>query len=133
MNAKPTDGTGASFVAAPGRILVVDDDRAIREGLSRVLAGEGYEVETAADAETALRRVPAMAPEIIITDLNLPGKDGLELISEVGELGIEATLIVLTGYGSIDTAVEATRRGAYDYLEKPVDRKRLATVVRKGL
>jgi DNA-binding NtrC family response regulator len=122
-----------SFVEAPGRILVVDDDRAIREGLSRVLVGEGYEVETAADAETALRRVPAFAPEIIITDLSLPGKDGLALISEIGELGVETTLIVLTGYGSIDTAVEATRRGAYDYLEKPVDRKRLTTVVRKGL
>jgi len=133
VSTKAEDGRNASFVEAPGRILVVDDDRTIREGLSRVLAGEGYEVETAEDAEAALRRLPALAPEIIITDLSLPGKSGLDLISEVGELGIETTLIVLTGYGSIDTAVEATRLGAYDYLEKPVDRKRLTTIVRKGL
>ncbi len=123
----------ASFVEAPGRILVVDDDESIREGLSRVLAGEGYEVETAGDAETALRCLGALTPEVIITDLNLPGKDGLALISEIRELGIETTLIVLTGYGSIDTAIEATRQGVYDYLEKPVDRSRLVTSVRKGL
>ncbi|MGQ0721274.1 MAG: sigma-54-dependent transcriptional regulator [Candidatus Eiseniibacteriota bacterium] len=117
----------------PGRILVVDDEETIRQGLSRVLVGEGYAVDTAADAESALRLALASPPDLVISDLHLPGKNGLELIAELQERGDEATFVVLTGHGSIDSAIEATRRGVYDYLVKPIDRPRLTTVVRKGL
>jgi DNA-binding NtrC family response regulator len=119
--------------AASARILVVDDEESIRQGLSRVLAAEGYTVDTAPDAESALRVALASPPDLVISDLNLPGRNGLELIAELQERGDEATFVVLTGHGSIDSAIEATRRGVYDYLVKPIDRPRLTTVVRKGL
>jgi DNA-binding NtrC family response regulator len=115
------------------RILVVDDDDSIRRGLSRVLTEQGYEVEVAADAEHAWRHVVSSGADLVITDLTLPGKSGMDLIADVRDRGIEVTVVVLTGTGSIASAVEATRRGVYDYLVKPVDRERLITVVRKAL
>ncbi len=115
------------------RILVVDDDESIRRGLSRVLAEQGYEVEVAADAESAWRQVASSSADLVITDLTLPGRSGMEFIADIRERGFEVTIVVLTGTGSIASAVEATRRGVYDYLVKPVDRERLTTVVRKAL
>lgn len=115
------------------RILVVDDDEPIRKGLARVLSESGYHVDVAADAESAWRFVLATSPDLVITDLTLPGRNGMEFIADVQERGIEVTLIVLTGHGSIDSAIEATRRGVYDYLVKPIDRERLTTAVRKAL
>jgi DNA-binding NtrC family response regulator len=115
------------------RILVVDDEEPIRKGLARVLSEQGYAVDAAADAESAWRLLLATSPDLVITDLTLPGRDGMEFIADVQERGIEVTLLVLTGHGSIDSAVEATRRGVYDYLVKPIDRERLTTAVRKAL
>jgi DNA-binding NtrC family response regulator len=115
------------------RILVVDDDESIRRGLQRVLSAEGYDVEVAPDAETARARALSTVPDLVVTDLNLPGRGGMELIGEIRERGLEVTLVVLTGHGSIGSAVEATKLGVYDYLVKPVDRERLLTVVGKAL
>ncbi|MFN8176901.1 MAG: sigma-54 dependent transcriptional regulator [bacterium] len=127
-----TEQTPGAAESKP-HVLVVDDDESIRKGLQRVLSAEGYAVDVAADAETAWRRVVSSLPDLVITDLNLPGRNGMEFIADVQERGIETTLVVLTGHGSIDSAVEATRRGVYDYLVKPIDRERLTTVVRKAL
>jgi DNA-binding NtrC family response regulator len=115
------------------RILVVDDEEPIRKGLTRVISGLGHEVEAAVDAEEALQKALENPPDLVVTDLQLPGRDGLELVSDLKERGIEATLVVLTAHGSIDSAIEATRRGVYDYLVKPVDTERLSTVIMKGL
>ncbi len=115
------------------RILVVDDDESIRRGLERVLSAQGYDVESVADAAAATQRVLAAPPDLVITDLNLPGAGGIELIGDLRERGLELTVVVLTGHGSIGSAVEATKLGVYDYLVKPVDRERLLTVVGKGL
>jgi DNA-binding NtrC family response regulator len=93
----------------------------------------GLDVDLAADAESALEKALAAPPDLIITDLNLPSRSGMELIGDLQERGIDATLVVLTAHGTIDSAVDATRRGVYDYLVKPVDRERLTTVVQKGL
>ena len=113
------------------RILVVDDDESIRRGLSRVLTEAGYDVQVAADAESAWSKVVASGgPDLVITDLTLPGKSGMDLIAAVRDRGIEVTIVVLTGTGSIASAVEATRRGVYDYLVKPVDAPRTAVVPR---
>ncbi|MFN0152405.1 MAG: sigma-54-dependent transcriptional regulator [bacterium] len=115
------------------RILVVDDDDAIRRGVSRMLSEMGHDVDVAADAESAIEIARNTPPDLVLTDLNLPRRSGMDLIVDLQERGIEATLVVLTGHGSIDSAVEATRRGVYDYLVKPIDRERLIAVVRKGL
>ena len=125
--------TDAPTAAATARILVVDDEESIRKGISRALTDAGYEVEAVGDAEAALDRSLQSAPDLIITDLNLPGRSGMELIEELQQRSIETTLIVLTGHASIDSAVEAMRRGVYDYLEKPVDREKLTTTVRRGV
>ncbi len=144
-SASASDFGGADDAAATGaeraarmienrrRILVVDDDETIRRGLSRMLTEMGHDVDLAADAESAVERADNTHPDLVLTDLNLPGRSGMQLIVDLQERGIEATLVVLTGHGSIDSAVEATRRGVYDYLVKPVDRERLTAVVQKGL
>lgn len=115
------------------RVLVVDDEEPIRKGLARVVGGLGHDVEVAVDAEEALDAALENPPDLIITDLQLPGRSGLDLVSDLKEHGIESTLVVLTAHGTIDSAIEATRRGVYDYLVKPVETERLSTVIMKGL
>jgi two-component system response regulator HydG len=117
----------------PRRILVVDDEEFIRKGLARLITGMGHAVELAATAEEGLQSAASSPPDLIITDLQLPGMSGLQFVKEIQERGIESTLIVLTAHGTIDSAVEATRRGVYDYLTKPVESDRLQTVILKGL
>jgi two-component system, NtrC family, response regulator HydG len=120
-------------MGAPRRILVVDDEEQIRKGLARMVTDLGHSVELAADAEEGLEKALASAPDLIITDLQLPHRTGLELVAELQERGIESTFVVLTAHGTIDSAIEATRRGVYDYLTKPVDLERLEMVILKGL
>ncbi len=117
----------------PRRILVVDDEEPIRKGLARIVSGLGHTVDLAADAETALQIALERTPDLVITDLQLPGRSGIDLIADLNDHGIESTTVVLTAHGTIDSAVEATRRGVYDYLTKPVEPERLETVIRKGL
>jgi DNA-binding NtrC family response regulator len=115
------------------RILVVDDEEAIRKGLARVLAGMGHMVDLAANAEDALSMALLNPPDLVITDIQLPGRSGIELLSDLRGRGIDSTIVILTAYGTIDSALEATRRGAYDYLVKPVEPERFTTVIAKGL
>ena len=94
------------------KILVVDDHKTVRDGLRAWLGEFGYRnVEDAPDAETALEKVLIYPPDLIIVDLNLPGRSGLDLVGDLLQLGIETTMIVLTAHGSIDSAVQATSRG----------------------
>lgn len=115
------------------RILVVDDEEPIRKGVARLIETLGHQVELAADAEEALQKALSAPPDLVVTDLQLPGRSGMDLIGDLKDRGIEATLVVLTAHGTIDSAVDATRRGVYDYLVKPVEPDRLATVILKGL
>jgi DNA-binding NtrC family response regulator len=98
-----------------------------------MLSGLGHEVTTEESAEGALERMLTATPDLLITDLNLPGKSGLELIADLRRRRIDTTTLVLTGHASIDSAIEATRSGVYDYLVKPVDQERLESAVRKSL
>lgn len=102
-------------------ILVVDDDAPFRERLARALQRRGHVVTTAADADEALARARADSPERAIVDLRMPGRSGLELVTALLEIDPGTRVLVLTGYGSIPTAVEAIRRGACNYLQKPAD------------
>jgi two-component system response regulator AtoC len=114
------------------RILIVDDDDGLRESLELVLAAEGYEVSTAANADDALDLALTASPEVVLCDLRMPGMDGLELLPELGQRLPEATLIMMSAYGSADLAVEAMQRGAYDYLAKPFNPSELLLVLRKA-
>jgi DNA-binding NtrC family response regulator len=120
-------------MSEPRRILVVDDEEPIRKGLARIVTGMGHLVEVAGDVDEAIQRAITAPPDLIITDLQLPGRSGLDLVAELQERGLESTFVVLTAHGTIDSAVEATRRGVYDYLTKPVEPERLETVILRGL
>ena len=103
-----------------GRILVVDDDASIRETFELQLGRRGYEVETAESGEKALNLLQEFGPSLVITDLRMPGMDGLELLRRIRE-GSEADVVVITAHESMESAVAAMKAGAYDYLVKPLD------------
>ncbi len=104
-----------------GTILLVDDDEVFRERMARALRERGHPVVTAGDHAAALAAAAAQKPAFAVLDLRMPGPSGLTLIAPLLAISPEARLVVLTGYGSITSAVEALRAGAHDYLSKPVD------------
>ncbi len=115
------------------RILVADDEAASRKGLKALLSNWGYEVEEASDGEEALQRAVAFLPAVVVADLVMPKLDGLGLLKAIQEELPFATVIILTGHGTIETAVDAMRHGAYDYLTKPVDVARLRILIQRAL
>jgi DNA-binding NtrC family response regulator len=115
------------------RILVADDEEASRQGLKTLLTRWGYEVQDAANGKEALQKAGPFRPDVVITDLVMPEFDGLELLKSLHEELAFTTVIVLTGHGSIETAVSAMKQGAYDYLTKPVDVARLKVMIEKAL
>jgi DNA-binding NtrC family response regulator len=114
------------------KILVVDDETAARRGLVSLLSGWGYEVEEAADGHEALEKAVKGLPSVVITDLVMPRLDGHALLKSLREEVPFAAVILLTGQGTIETAVAAMREGAYDYLTKPVDVARLKLLIPKA-
>ncbi|NIN71442.1 MAG: response regulator, partial [Gemmatimonadetes bacterium] len=103
------------------RILVVDDDASIRETFELHLARQGHEVATAASAEDALALLPDFEPVLVITDIRMPGMDGIELLERVREANKDIDVLVITAHEDMKTAVSAMKAGAYDYLVKPLD------------
>jgi two-component system, NtrC family, response regulator len=115
------------------RILVADDDESLRRVTQMQLEEFGYEVATAADGPSALALLPEIRPALVITDLKMPGMSGLELLKQVRARHPETAVIMLTAFGTIETAVEAMRAGAYDYLTKPIDHEQLHLVVNRAM
>lgn len=103
------------------RVLVVDDDRVLRERMARAFRDRGFDVSAAGDADEAMTAVDERAPDRAVVDLRMPGRSGLELVRELRERLPDAKIVVLTGYGSIASAVEAMKLGATNYLSKPAD------------
>jgi two-component system response regulator HydG len=114
-------------------ILVVDDEPANRQVLARILTREGYDVEQADDGRQALELLRGGGFELVLTDLKMPGMDGLELLQAVRALGADVEVIVMTAYGTVEAAVGAMKDGAYDFITKPLRRVELVTTVRKAL
>ena len=114
------------------RILVVDDDESLRDSLALVLGSEGFEVSRAGDGEEALRRLGETPVDIVLCDLRMPGRDGLELLPDLARRCPDATLILMSAYGTEELAIEAMRRGAYDYLAKPFPPSEALLVIRKA-
>ena len=117
----------------PSRVMVVDDDAETLALMHEIVAKEGFEVETAEDAETALRRLEQWQPELLITDIHMPGMDGLALLAAVREKEPDIPVVLLTAYGSLKTAVDAIKAGAFDYLSKPFVVEDIRLVVRRAL
>src|SRR5580693_6941859 len=116
-------------MGATERVLIVEDELHALAGLAELVSGWGYRTETARDGIEGLEKVAEWFPGIIVTDLKMPRMDGLELLSRLGEMQLNAAVIVLTAQGSIERAVEAMKMGAYDFIQKPIDPTRLKTVL----
>jgi DNA-binding response OmpR family regulator len=114
-------------------ILIVDDEQEIRVALREVLIREGYQVLTATNSQTAIETMTRQEATLVLLDLNMPGMDGLELMSKIRERWPYAVIIILTGYGSLDSALVALRQGAHDYLLKPVTPENIKVSIRTGL
>jgi len=115
------------------RILVVDDEEGIRRVLSQLLEYEGHEVRSAASAGECLSIYPEFRPDLTFMDVKMARMDGLEALTRLREMDPAAVVVMISGHGTIDTAVEATRRGAYDFLEKPLDTDRILLILRNAL
>ena len=115
------------------KILVVDDEEGIRHVLRQVLEYEGHDVDTAAGGGEALEKHERFGPDLTFLDVKMARMDGLEVLGRVRERDPEAIVVMISGHGSIETAVEATRRGAYDFLEKPLDTDRILVTIRNAL
>lgn len=120
-------------MTTPARILIVDDEVNIRGALVTLLEKKGYQVRGAGTGEEALEQLAAAAADLVLTDLKMPGIGGIEFMRRLKTKWPDTEVVVMTAYGSIDTAVEAMRCGAYDYLTKPIDRERFPVVVEKAL
>jgi two-component system nitrogen regulation response regulator NtrX len=115
------------------RILVVDDERGVRAALGQLLEYEGYEVHTAENAVDALAEYDKFRPHLVFMDVKMAGIDGLEALKKIRDADPAATVVMISGHGTIQTAVEATQLGAYDFLEKPLDTDRILVTLRNAL
>jgi len=115
------------------RILVIDDESGVRDALKQVLAYEGHEVRVAGSGGEGLTIYPEFRPHLVFLDVKMAGLDGLDTLTRLRALDPAATVVMISGHGTIATAVEATQRGAFDFLEKPLDSDRLLLTVRNAL
>lgn len=120
-------------MASRGRILIVDDEANARSALSEILQEEGYATETAADGFKALGKLEEFGPEVILTDLKMPGLDGISFMEKARAAAPSAVFVVMTAFGTISSAVEAVKKGAENYLTKPLDFEALAAVVERAM
>ena len=116
-----------------GKVLVVDDKELMRDSVAAILSRKGHTVYTAPDARAALARVSDKRPECVVTDLQMPGMNGLELLEEIRRIDAELPVVFMTAFGSVETAVDAMRKGAHDYVTKPFSGDELAISVERAL
>lgn len=114
------------------KILVVDDERSIRNTLKDILGFEGYQVEIAENGMIGIDMVKSTDYDIILCDIKMPDMDGIEVLAQVMQLKPESTMVMISGHGTIDTAVEAIKKGAFDFIEKPLDLNRLLITLRNA-
>jgi DNA-binding NtrC family response regulator len=117
----------------PKDILIVDDDSMVCDSLRELLTFDGYSVDTAPSAPAALAKVKENGFNLILSDIQMPGMDGLDLLKEIKGLNSDALVVFITGHGHIDGAVEAIKLGAYDYITKPIDDLRLRVTIQRAL
>src|SRR5881396_1951500 len=115
------------------RILVIDDEAAIRDSLRMTLEYEGYEFVGAATGQEGLALVERESPDLVLLDVKMPGMDGLEVLDRLRLLNEALPVVVISGHGTISTAVEATKKGAFDFIEKPFASERVLVSLRNAV
>ena len=113
-------------------ILIIDDEKAIRKTLSEILSFEGYKIDEAADGEEGLKRFSEKNFDLVLCDIKMPKLDGIEFLEKAREINADIPIIMISGHGNIDTAVEAVKKGAFDYVSKPPDLNRLLITLRNA-
>ena len=114
------------------KILVVDDERAIRNSLKEILTDEGYEVDTAEDGAVAIAMAERDRYNIIFCDIKMPNMDGIEFLDKVDEAGLDSAVVMISGHGDIATAVECIKKGAFDFIQKPLDLNRILITIKNA-
>jgi two-component system nitrogen regulation response regulator NtrX len=115
------------------KILVIDDEESIRMALKEILEFEEYKVDTAQDGKEALEMLRANDYDLAFCDIKMPGMDGIELLDKINAEGIDLPVIMISGHGNIETAVESIKKGAFDFIQKPLDLNRVLVTIRNGL
>lgn len=114
-------------------ILIIDDEKAIRKTLTEILGYEGYKIDEAADGEEGLKRFGEKTYDVVLCDIKMPKMDGIEFLEKSRLINADVPVIMVSGHGNIDTAVEAVKKGAFDYISKPPDLNRLLITLRNAL
>jgi DNA-binding NtrC family response regulator len=114
-------------------ILIIDDEKAIRKTLSEILSFEGYKIDEASDGEEGLKKFKDKSYDVVLCDIKMPKIDGIEFLQKAGEANPDIPIIMISGHGNIETAVEAVKTGAYDYISKPPDLNRLLITIRNAM
>ena len=114
------------------KILIVDDEKAIRNSLGEILGDEGYEVDTAEDGPAALAKVDKERFDVIFCDIKMPGMDGTEVLDKLVADGIDSAIVMISGHGDIETAVECIKKGAFDFIQKPLDLNRILITIKNA-
>ena len=114
-------------------ILIIDDEKSIRKTLVEILGFEGYKIEEAADGEEGLKKFQSATFDVVLCDIKMPKLDGIEFLSKATSINPDVPIIMISGHGNIETAVEAVKKGAFDYISKPPDLNRLLITIRNAL
>ncbi len=114
-------------------ILIIDDEKAIRKTLTEILSFEGYKIEEAADGEEGLNKFRDKAYDVVLCDIKMPKVDGIDFLQKAVEINPDVPVIMISGHGNIETAVEAVKKGAYDFIQKPPDLNRLLITIRNAM
>src|SRR5512143_1943990 len=115
------------------RILVVDDEAAIRDSMRMILEYEGYEFIGAPSGQDAITAVERETPDLVFLDIKMPGMDGLEALQRMKAVNETLPVVIISGHGTVSTAVEATKAGAFDFIEKPLASERVLVTIRNAL
>jgi len=113
-------------------ILIIDDEKAIRKALTEILSSEGYKIDEAADGEDGLKKFREKNYDVVLCDIKMPKLDGIEFLQKAGEVNPDVPIIMISGHGNIETAVDAVKKGAFDYISKPPDLNRMLITIRNA-
>ncbi len=114
------------------KILIIDDERSIRNSLKEILADEGYDVDVAENGAQGCEMADKEKYSVIFCDIKMPGMDGMEVLDKLAEMGIDSAVVMISGHGDIDTAVECIKKGAFDFIQKPLDLNRILITIKNA-